>query len=329
MPESDSPLPEKVTPTLAELTLLLPARERLLASGSSDILSLWLARGDKLADIAAGREAALRVCFEFTGTSIPYAALTRSLDASDAAGALWLRADPAFVMADAVTLRLLACGELRLSTEECGQLARALKPLFGDAGFPLESTTASHWYLRCPPGAQLPAFSNPAVALGDDLGRHLPQGGDARRWQHLLNEAQVMLHNHPVNAERSKRGLMPVNSLWIWGGGALPDFVRSTFTHVRSPDQIVHALARQAKVPVIDDDASLDVAVDASRVLLDLSDMREEGALERDWLAPIHEAVLQRRVASVEVRFEDGLRHLWRRAHRWRFWRRVKRAKSA
>src|SRR5215467_6300186 len=87
---------------MAELTLLLPRRERLFANGASGTLARWLARGDRLPDRSPGREAVLHDCFEFTGTSIPYAALTRSLDARDAAGALWLRADPAYVMADAV-----------------------------------------------------------------------------------------------------------------------------------------------------------------------------------------------------------------------------------
>lgn len=319
------------TPLLphSSLTLLLPSRDRLRDGGASATLALWLARGDRLPDLAPGREAALRACFEFTGTSIPHAALTRSLDAGDAAGALWLRADPAFVMADAVTLRLIAHGDLQLSAPECEQLARALKPLFGDAGFPLETTLPSRWYLRCPREAQLPAFAAPTDALGDDLGRHLPQGSGVRHWQHLLNEAQVILHNHPVNAGRSQRGLMPVNSLWIWGAGTLPDWVRSAHTHVRSPDEIVHALARIANVAALDDAAAVAVAADGANVLIDLADARDMAALEGDWVAPIHDAVLQRRVASVELRFESGERHAWRRAHRWRFWRRLRPVRTA
>lgn len=311
-----------------ELTLLLPPRERLLASGATKTAALWLARGDRLPAFPSGREAALRAAFEFTGKEIPYAALTRSLDGSDAGGALWLRADPAFVMPDAVTLRLIAVGDLQLSPPEVEQIARALKPLFGDAGFPLEPATPARWYLRCPSGARLPAFAPPTAALGDDMGRHLPSGDGARRWQHLLNEAQVLLHNHPINAERSQRGLMPVNSLWIWGGGPLPDFVRSPFTHVLSADIIVEALARRAGVKRIDDAGSLIASGGDGKVLLDLSTLRDVETFERDWFAPLHDAVLQRRVGVVEVRFESGERHRWRRSHRWRFWRRVKLAQA-
>ncbi|HEX7915079.1 MAG TPA: phosphoglycerate mutase, partial [Rudaea sp.] len=87
------------------LRLLLPAHRHL----ESAIAGSWLARGDRTADVAQGRATVLRECFAIDAVTLPVAALTRSIDAGDAGEAKWLRADPAFVMADAVTLRLLAC----------------------------------------------------------------------------------------------------------------------------------------------------------------------------------------------------------------------------
>ncbi len=234
---------------LNTVTLLLPTWPRGVARESAPILLRWLARGDRLADAVGGRGATLRECFEFTGTALPVAALTRSLDTGDGAHALWLRADPAYVMADAVTLRLLACGNLELSDAEIEGFARALKPLFGDAGFPLDATRADRWYLHGPREAKLPMFSVPADALGDDLAQHLPEGENARQWRGLLNEAQIILHQHPLNAQRARRGLPPVNSLWIWGAGVLPDWVRSGFDRVISNDDVLVALASLAHVP--------------------------------------------------------------------------------
>jgi hypothetical protein len=48
---------------------------------------------------------------------------------------------------------------------------------------------------------------------------------------------QVILHQHPVNAERRARGLPPVNSLWLWGGGPLPQRVNNAVVgrHRRRP----------------------------------------------------------------------------------------------
>jgi hypothetical protein len=305
---------------MSELSLLLPDPAAL---PEVPTLARWLARGDRLTPAKPGREAALRSCFEFLGADFPHAALSRSLDAGDAAGYLWLRADPAYVIADAVTVRLLACGELGLSAEESAELARPLRLLFGDAGFPLEPATPARWYLRCPPGARLPRFAAPAEALGDDLGRHLPSGENERQWRHLLNEAQVILHNHPVNARRIARGRIPANSLWFWGAGRLPDWVRTKFTRVLSADRDAIALARLAGVPVGDTTPREFAAEDGASILLDLAAPDDGAALARDWIAAIERALATRRLDCVMLLLPDGGRIRFRRAHRWRFWRRI------
>ncbi len=229
-------------------TLLLPSLTRFRGVGG--ILARWVARGDRIDAIAPGRESALRKCFQFIGSSIPVAALTRALDLDDGDDAQWLRCDPAYVVADAVTLRLLACGNLALSRAEAEALAQPLKPLFGDAGFPLEVVRPDRWYLRCAREAKLPKFSLPDDALGDDLACHMPEGDNAVRWRGLLNEAQIILTQHPLNAQRIQRGLPPVNSVWLWGAGVLPQWVKSDFGRVLSDDETVVALARRAGAAV-------------------------------------------------------------------------------
>jgi len=310
---------------MAELTLLLPPLSKALDADEPFTLSRWLRLGDRMPAASPGRDPMLRECFEFTGTDVPAAALTRSLHSADVAGALWLRADPAWVVADAVTARLLACGNMELSQADSDTLARALKPLFGDAGFPLEPATPSHWYLRVAPGAQLPRFSPPEAALGDDLARHMPEGSLARRWGHLLNEAQMILHSHPINAERAQRGLAPVNSVWFWGAGELPQWVRTGFTRVLSADEIVSALAKIAKVAVEAPAPELLSDLPAEQnLLVDLGTQRDPVALDRNWLRPIQAAVERRAIAQVLLLFASGERHRYRHAHRWRFWRNLR-----
>jgi len=307
---------------VADLILLLPPLRDLADAARSSELALWTSRGDRLPDAVPGRDAMLRESFEFIGTAIPFAALTRGLDSTDVGGTLWLRADPAWVAADAVTLRLLACGNMDLSPSDSEQLAGSLKPLFGDAGFLLEATTPSRWYLRCPRGAALPAFSPPQAALGDDVARHLPEGEGDRRWQHLLNEAQVILHNHPLNAERARRGMPPVNSLWIWGAGVLPDWVRTTASMLVGSDEIGHAFARLAKIPVVATLAgALAAAATDSRILVDAD--APAGIAAEAALQPIQQALTRRAVGELSLSFASGERYRYRHAHRWRFWRKV------
>jgi hypothetical protein len=311
---------------MAILTLLLPALDRLGAPVPA-VVARWLARGDRLSGAKPGRDTVLLECFEFIDTAVPVAALTRSLDASDAHGSLWLRADPCYVAVDAVAVRMLACGTVDLSAEESVELTSALRPLFGDAGFPLEPATPARWYLRCPIGAQLPQFAKPENVLGDDLMRHLPQGENERQWRHLLNEAQVILHNHPVNARRAATGRMPVNSLWFWGAGRLPEWVRTRFNRIFSRDEVTIALARLASVATLapTSGAIVEFAAD-DNVLLDLADSRDTLAPDRDWLAPLDATLHRRALRELRVCFESGERLLIKPAHRWRFWRRIRSA---
>lgn len=316
-------------------TLLLPVARRF--SGTLGTLARWIARGDRLPTQPAGRDAALRGCFEFIGTTIPAAALTREVDARDAAGAQWLRCDPACIVADAVTLRLVACGSMGLSLDDVAALTRALKPIFGDAGFPLEASHAERWYLRCPREAKLPTFSTPDDALGDDLVRHLPDGDGAARFRALLNEAQVVLTQHPLNEQRARKGQAAVNSVWFWGPGALPDWVRSGYSRIYSDDEVVVALATRAKIPASalargGEDARsdqhaitpFDAAQEAdANVLVDLARLRDAAELERSWFATAAAALKSGRLRELLLRFESGEQVCVKPAQRWRFWRRT------
>jgi hypothetical protein len=305
---------------VASLTLLLPELRRIDLPNTSP-LARWISRGDELSEARAGRDVALRECFEFLGTAFPYAALSRSLESNDARDALWLYADPAYVIADAVTVRMLACGALGLTEEETHELTKPLKLLFGDAGFPLETSASGHWYLRCPSGSRLPSFAPPSQVLGDNLARHLPSGENERQWRHLLNEAQVILHNHPINERRAREGKAPANSLWFWGAGSLPEWVRTTFSHVVSRSDDAVALAKLANVST---DVSLDNAniKSTDNVLFDAAELSAE--LRETALSKIDEALRAKKLSRVEIKSEDGSRYRYEHSHRWRFWRSIR-----
>ncbi len=310
------------------LALLLPplARCRAIDAVAEGVLARWLARGDAGMAEPAGVAAAWRSAIDWTGSGFPAAALTREFDLGDAAGASWLRADPAHVRADMTTARMLACGELGLTDMETAGIARDLKPLFGDAGLLFEAPNPRRWYLRAEPGTALPDAADPGEVLGDDLKLHLPAGAAGRRWRMLFNEAQIVLHNHAVNAARAARGAVPVNSLWFWGAGVLPVAVRSEFRSVMSTEPALVALSRIGGLRTLAPDPSLlPDLLDPARaepLLIDVAGLRD-ATLERAWLAPIGRALRARMVERVELVFESGERHAIRNAHRWRIWRRI------
>jgi len=301
---------------MASATLLLPERRRLNGQPLPDPVARALARADR-SQQDAGQPAQLRRHFRLVPDHWPVAALTRQLDGGDAAGSTWLRADPARIAPDMNGARMMAYGEaLELTAEDTAQLLPALKPLFGDAGFPIDAPQPSRWYLRLPLEAKVPAFAPIQDVLGDDVFDHLPQGDDGRRWRALLSEAQVVLHNHPWNAQRVAQGKPPVNSLWFWGGGRLPDAVQTHYRQVRSPDTLLRALAGAAGIATTGHEAE---QVDA---LIDLRHLRNLDRLCADALQPLLQALDRRELSSLTLDFEDGAQFDLRRDQRWRFWRR-------
>lgn len=198
---------------------------RLLETAAQDLhlpaLQTLLARGTRLPGPAGGVEAAL--C-EALGISRqqdwPLAPITLAMDGGAAGDAYWLRADPVHlrVMRDRVVLA--DADALSLSRQEADALAAAVGQHFGAELSPLP-LHPRRWYLRYPQPPRL-ATTPLSVAVGRDIDPLLPRGDDAMRFRAELNELQMLLHAHPVNQAREARGELPVNSLWLWGGGRLP-----------------------------------------------------------------------------------------------------------
>jgi len=241
------------------------------------------------------------------------AAITREADAGDASFDAWLRADPVYVRPDLGGARLMAWGNLGLSAAEADMFLASLRPIFEEAGLPILATEPERWYLRLPREMSLPAFTPPVDGLGEDLLAHLPEGPEGRRWRMLLNEAQVTLHNHPRNIERTAAGLIPINSLWFWGGGVLPDSVTCRAASVLSDDDELLALAGRAGVSLM--------PLDTGSAVIDLRRQRDWAEIERVQLEPAL-ASLKRRHRELLLDFADGASFRIRVAQRWRLWRR-------
>lgn len=308
---------------MVQATFLLPAAARFGGQQLSVGIARALGRADRcLPRQTAGQKAQFLRHFKMIPNHWPMAALTRQLDAGDAVGACWLRADPAYVRPDINGVRLLACGESLVPTaEDSAALLPGLRPLFGDAGFLLDAPTHVRWYLRLPVEAKPPAFVAPADALGCDLFEHMPEGNTGRRWRALANEAQILLHNHPWNAKRVAQGKPPINSLWFWGGGILPDFVRTPHASVYADEAQLRALACAADKDTLEVLPAVFKMPDTDS-LFDLRDAQDLAAFEDHWLQPACDALRQGKLQRLVLDCEDGNTYTLRGSQRWRFWRR-------
>jgi 2,3-bisphosphoglycerate-independent phosphoglycerate mutase len=71
-------------------------------------------------------------------------------------------------------------------------------------------------------GKEQLSFTPPHDLTYQSIEDHLPKGDGAEELIHLMNSAQMLLSNHPVNLKRIQEGNSPANSIWLWGHGRAP-----------------------------------------------------------------------------------------------------------
>lgn len=245
----------------------------------------------------------------------------------------WLCADPVHLRFSRNTL-VVAGGEPDLSRQEADQLVAALNAQLADFGEFL-APHPQRWYLRTKRTPRIVTHS-PAAVTGRTLEPFLPQGEDARDWRRLINEAQVLLHNHPLNAAREADGRMTANSLWPCGAGVLPAGAVAPAPQVHADHPLARGLARRAGVPAAPLPERFDNAVSQGLTFLEtLAEAAQSldaaawrsglEELEVRWFAPSLAALKARRIhglrltalgddAVVDVTLDAG--------DLWQFWRR-------
>lgn len=266
---------------------------------------------------------------------LPIGALRLLGEGHDPGGDAWLCADPVHLRFSRNTLVVDAAGP-DLDMDEAAQLAAALNNHLADFGEFL-APHPQRWYLRTK-GAPRIVTHSPAAVAGRTLEPFLPQGEDARDWRRLINEAQVLLHNHPLNAAREAAGRPTANSLWPWGAGSLPAAATPPAPHIYAGHPLARGLAMLAGVPASDIPAHAGDAVPHSLTFLETLGTPAQGLdaaawrsglaeLDARWFAPMLAALKARRThglrltalgddAVVDITLDAG--------DLWRFWLRPK-----
>ena len=185
--------------------LELPALETLLARGRrvrtpGASLERWLAARYRLAEGA------------------PLAPFSLRGDRGEPGDDWWLRADPVHLEVHGDRLMLADASRLAVTPEEAREFAAALNARFAGEGILFVAPTPQRWYVRSANEPRL-VTAPTSEAAGKNVEALLPRGEDGARWRRLITEAQMLLHQHPVNEAREQQGRPAVNSIWIWGAG--------------------------------------------------------------------------------------------------------------
>lgn len=329
------------------LTLVIPGllwprqvMQDTLYDADFPALQTLLGKGRLLPAPYASAEAWWCAYFGIDSGELAAAPLRLSAAGMDTGDSLWLCADPVHLQTGQHGAMLKDPASLLVDADEAVQLHAALAPLFADVG-ELVLTTPSQWHLRVttvPPA--LPArlhdlVEQSAVAL-------LPPGDAGRHWRQLINEAQMRLHAHPLNAAREARGQMPVNSIALWGGGRRPALQVKTRRALLSDDPIVAGAGKLAGLPVQAPSPRFtgtaagcivhwDRLLPAARSHDALAWREGLQQLNDDWLAPALAALLSGKLGRIELHgFGDaeGIALTLAPRDRFRFWRKPRRLET-
>ena len=297
-------------------------------------LDRLLSRSRLVTTAGQGLEAAL--CREFgldPASGLPVAALTWLADRPDPPPPHLLRADPVHLRADQRYLRLFETHTIAVRADEAAQLVASINAFNADRGWQLTAPHPHRWYLSLPDSPRLDTYRPQRVA-GADIDPCLPGGADARRWHGLLNELQMLLHDHPVNRERAARGEAAINSLWLWGNGSLPAGLTTSWPALCADHALARGLARHAGIPCSPVPESFEhwqerplplVLLDALEWPQSYRDIERWldafERLERDWLRPAARALRSGVLASLTLDACNGRRFTGGRWQQYRFWK--------
>ncbi len=241
----------------------------------------------------------------------------------------WLQAEFVHLEVGSQTARLHAVSEI--AAEEAVRLAATLQSGLEFPGITVRSSpdpqrfagvflhSGDPFDVVCP----VPGFEE-QVELRDVL----PQGRDGPTLRRLLTEAQMLLHDHPVNADRERRKLRSANAVWLSGPGEFAGILPSSFADLAGDGAYLKGLCR------LHGGTALSVPRAAESVLpgrlpalvelppLDESDpVAALNQLEHDWVAPLERAIRAGRVPGIVLQLDDLSLRVDRSALR-RFWRR-------
>ena len=234
-----------------------------------------------------------------------------------------IRADPIFLKADRDSARLIPAEQLGLSEADADALLETLNDFVHADGLTFFKRGALEWYMSGMQAETIESYP-PSFLANRNASSFLPSGESMAPWRRLMTELQMLLHSHPLNQQRETAGLMPVNSIWFWGGGALPVKRSSSLdVSIYADHEQAADMARYHGVPcqplsqltasqLEEPDSTQTLILDTSlvRAWLNADGAQLEQNLTRinhQWLAPLIEQVRAGQVAEVNILTEDGL----------------------
>ncbi len=181
---------------------------------------------------------------EPTDGLIPLAAWQVREQGRDPANGAWAWITPCHWLVGRDHVQMSSPQDLQLDAADSQALLAAMHPYFAEDGIHLEYQAPSRWLARGEIFRQLPGASLDRVA-GRIIDTWMPRGDTGRPLRRLQQEMQMLMYTLPLNEARERGGLLPVNSFWVSGCGALPAGTAQAPAGLRVPQILRDAVLQQ------------------------------------------------------------------------------------
>ncbi len=135
-----------------------------------------------------------------------------------ASSGAWCIAQPVHLAAGLDHLRLAPLAQAALTEEDARALGELVSSHFATDDLTVAAFVEGAWLLRFA-GSIDCSTQPPDAVVGHNVHDFMPAGRDGARIRSLMNEIQMLLHEHPVNQRRERARRLPVNGWWLWGFG--------------------------------------------------------------------------------------------------------------
>ena len=116
-----------------------------------------------------------------------------------------------------------------ISTEDGRELVGTLQKELGSAEFEFHPGVGYRHLMVWRGGKDGMTAVPPHDITRKAIMEFLPKGDGAEAIINIMNHAQMVLHDHPLNKKRKEQDLPEANSIWLWGHGKTPKI--ETYNH--------------------------------------------------------------------------------------------------
>jgi hypothetical protein len=232
----------------------------------------------------------------------PSAAVTRSGDTGEAARGFWLHLQPMHFIAglDRLTA-VVPHGASDVARAELVELEPTIGAHLRTAGMQLVTTSHDDWLVHSERVLEVQT-ATPESAAASPLEQAMPQGRDAPALRRLMTELQMLLHEHPVNVARLRRGVPEINAVWFHGAGEIRDLQRYALPQAFGDDLYLRGIYRlnDGDVTAAPTDVQSLLARLRSRAVVVVA-ANDVDVLEAAWIAPLTRALRTGSIARLEI----------------------------